>query len=222
MNNKNVEISLGLLIIVVLIIILILGAFIYYILNNPNLSNSLDNSNSTIQDINVSNTNQITDTNTLNDPQDTNSYTNDYTQNTNSNFQTDITNTIINTNDTNSNESVSTPNVTNDLSSYKGVWRSDQVLDSGIPDEEFIINDITNNSINFDYIKYRIVSFNSVTAQLTNNIATFEVANNNINIKGTVTLSNNTIILTINSSSFESVKPGSYTFRAKAQNSVLK
>ena len=224
MEKKKIEIPLITLIIIVLIIILILGAFIYYFLKNSTSQNSLDNLNTSIQEINSSNAEQINDDSSLNVVQSTNINTDSYNQNANSDSQVATSNTSVtnNPNINNSNASVSTPNVTNDFSSYIGVWRSDLVLDSGIPDEEFIINSITNNAINFDYIKYRISSFDNVTAQLTNNTANFEVFEDNISVKGTVTLSNNTVVLTVNSSTFEYIKPGVYTFKNKAQNSVLK
>ena len=107
-----------------------------------------------------------------------------------------------------------------DLSQYVGVWQSDLVLDSGIPDEELVINKIDSKSINFDYLKYRIESFENITATLSNNVATFNFKNilNDSNIKGTITLSNNTVILKINDSSSESIKTGTYVFKTKTKN----
>ena len=150
MEKKKIEIPLITLIIIVLIIILILGAFIYYFLKNSTSQNSLDNLNTSIQEINSSNAEQINDDSSLNVVQSTNINTDSYNQNANSDSQVATSNTSVtnNPNINNSNASVSTPNVTNDFSSYIGVWRSDLVLDSGIPDEEFIINSITNNANN--------------------------------------------------------------------------
>lgn len=228
MEKKNAELPLIILIIIVLIIILILGAFIYYFLNTPNFSNSLDNSNISLQNINTTNTEQITNSNSLNEVQNDsiNADTNTYSQNISTNSQSSTSNTNVttysDTNNTTTSSTVSTPNIVNDFSSYIGVWRSDFVLDSGIPAEELIINNITSNTINFDYIKYRNFSIDNVIAQLTDNIANFEFSKDDLSVKGTITLSNNTVVLTINSSTFEYIKPGVYTFKSKAQNSILK
>ena len=225
MEKKNAELPLIILIIIVLIIILILGAFIYYFLNTPNFSNSLDNSNISLQNINTTNTEQITNSNSLNEVQDDsiNADTNGYSQNINTDSQSATSNKNITTySNTNTSASMSTPNVANDFSSYIGVWKSDFVLDSGIPAEELIINNITSNTINFDYIKYRNFSIDNVIAQLTDNIANFEFSKDDLSVKGTITLSNNSVVLTINSSTFEYIKPGVYTFKSKVQESVLR
>ena len=224
MEKKNAELPLIILIIIVLIIILILGAFIYYFLNTPNFSNSLDNSNISLQNINTTNTEQITNSNSLNEVQNDsiNADTNGYSQNINTDSQSATSNKNITTySNTNTSASMSTPNVANDFSSYIGVWKSDFVLDSGIPAEELIINNITSNTINFDYIKYRNFSIDNVIAQLTDNIANFEFSKDDLSVKGTITLSNNSVVLTINSSTFEYIKPGVYTFKSKVQESVL-
>ena len=225
MEKKKIEIPLITLIIILLIIILILGAFIYYFLNTPNSSSSLDNSNISLQDINTTNTEQITSSNSLNEFQNTsiNADTNGYSQNINIDSQSATSNKNITTySNTNTSASMSTPNVANDFSSYIGIWRSDLVHDFGIPDEELLINNITNNIIYFDYVKYGNYSIDNVTASLTNNIANFEVLKDNISVKGTVTLSNSTVVLTINSSTFKYIKPGVYTFKRKVQESVLR
>lgn len=225
MEKKNAELPLIILIIIVLIIILILGAFIYYFLNTPNFSNSLDNSNISLQNINTTNTEQITNSNSLNEVQNDsiNADTNGYSQNINTDSQSATSNKNITTySNTNTSASMSTPNVANDFSSYIGVWKSDFVLDSGIPAEELIINNITSNTINFDYIKYRNFSIDNVIAQLTDNIANFEFSKDDLSVKGTITLSNNSVVLTINSSTFEYIKPGVYTFKSKVQESVLR
>ena len=135
MEKKNAELPLIILIIIVLIIILILGAFIYYFLNTPNFSNSLDNSNISLQNINTTNTEQITNSNSLNEVQNDsiNADTNGYSQNINTDSQSATSNKNITTySNTNTSASMSTPNVANDFSSYIGVWKSDFVLDSGI------------------------------------------------------------------------------------------
>ena len=63
---------------------------------------------------------------------------------------------------------------TKDLSSYKGVWKTN---DDSVPNEELIINSIDDKKINFDLIIYKLTSFDNVSAEIKDGVATFDTKN---------------------------------------------
>jgi len=101
----------------------------------------------------------------------------------------------------------------------KGVW---QYPDSIYPNEEVIIKSVNDNKITFDYVIDGITSFDNVTADLNNDIATFDVKNDgDWNIKGTMTFKNNTLEFNIKESSNENIQTSTTTFSVKSNKSVL-
>ena len=223
MEDKKIKVSLGKAVLIILIATLIIGGILYYFVKNiSSTSNSTNNTNTVSQE----NTEYLLEINTIEDTSPSVSNTNEDTNSVNTDNQNSIHESsksiTNNTQDTSSNTKKAS--VSQDYSQYVGVWQSDLVLDSGIPEEELIINKIGDTSINFDYLKYKIDSFQNVVANLSDNVAKFETRNdtNSCKIKGTITFSDNTIILNITSSTSDIVKTGTFTFKTQTQKSILK
>ena len=116
------------------------------------------------------------------------------------------------------NNQKNTETKTIDLSEYKGVWQIFEGLD--IPEEELIINTIDNNKVNFDFLLYRLASFENVNATISENVASFETKDENgKKLKGTITFTNKTVILNISES--DDLPSNTYTFTIKSDKSIL-
>lgn len=108
----------------------------------------------------------------------------------------------------------------NDFSKYKGVWKSN---DSSIPDEEINITEVEDDTVNFDYIIYRVGEFNGIKAELDGNTATFEAKNDlEWTIKGTIELDNDNVTLKITDSSIELISKDTTTFKIKGEKSSIR
>lgn len=101
-----------------------------------------------------------------------------------------------------------------------GVW---QYPDSTLPEEELIIKSVASNKITFDYVVYRLTSFENVTAELEGNTAVFDVKNEgDWNIKGTMLFEDDKVTFNIKESSTDLLQEGtSTTFLIKSDKSVL-
>lgn len=107
-----------------------------------------------------------------------------------------------------------------DVNGYIGVWRND---DSSNPVDEFIINSVNNNQINFDYLIDGITSFEGVSATLDGNKANFEVVNElGWTIKGYFVMENDQVFLTITESSNENIATNSTVYTLHRDKSKLK
>ncbi len=107
-----------------------------------------------------------------------------------------------------------------DFSKYIGVWKNN---DSSIPDEEINIAKIEDNTVNFDYLIYRIGEFNEIKAKLDGNISTFETKNDlGWSIKGTLKLDNDNVTLKITDSSSELIAKDTKIFKIKGDGSSIK
>ena len=119
-------------------------------------------------------------------------------------------------------KSISDINNTSDainILSYKGKW---EYVENGIVEREITISEIDNNKLKFDLGIYRTASFDAITATLNGNIATFEINENDVNIKGNIILKDDTVILTITESTWDLVGKGKNTFvRASVEKDVL-
>ncbi|MBR1413882.1 MAG: hypothetical protein IJ574_04360 [Bacilli bacterium] len=123
--------------------------------------------------------------------------------------------------DSNTNKSDSSKLEKNEenIEDYIGVW---QYPDSNYPNEELIIKKINSNVITFDYVIDGITTFESVTAKLYKNEATFDVKNEgDWNIKGTMKFNNNTVVFNIEKSSNDNIPVNKTTFTIKSKKSVL-
>ena len=107
-----------------------------------------------------------------------------------------------------------------DLSSYEGVWKSN---DSSIPDEELIINSIKDDKIKFDYVLYRLGEFTDVEGTIDGEEASFTAKNENEwTIKGTLTLKDDKVVLNITDSSIDLIVKDKKTFSVKSDKSSIR
>lgn len=136
----------------------------------------------------------------------------------------------INSNNISSNINKKEENYKIDNSEYLGVWQEfsslrrylDENGEATIPEQEIIITEITDKTIKFDLIIYRLVSYENITATINGNIVTFETSgSNNGNISGNITLNNDNIVLTITKSENHYLEPDTFIFNVKAENSIL-
>lgn len=128
------------------------------------------------------------------------------------------------TNKTTSNKtSNSTSNKTtssDDISYYKGVWRNS---DDSAPSEELIIKSIDGDKITFDYLFYKLTTFENVKGTLKGNTVTFDIKNDiEWNIKGTIKLANKKVEVKITDSSSALIEKGTTTYTLKRDKSKLK
>lgn len=128
------------------------------------------------------------------------------------------------TNKTTSNKtSNSTSNKTtssDDISYYKGVWRNS---DDSAPSEELIIKSIDGDKVTFDYLFYKLTTFEDVKGTLKGDTITFDIKNNiEWNIKGTIKLANKKVEVKITDSSSALIEKGTTTYTLKRDKSKLK
>ena len=133
---------------------------------------------------------------------------------------------INNTNDKKSdvsNTSTSSNNKNGDtqtgLSAYKSIW---QYPDSSYSEKEFRVNNINDSKVNFDFIVEEITTFENASANITKNIAKFDIKNEgDWNIKGTITFNDNKVVFDITESSSENIPTGSTTFTVKSNKNAF-
>jgi len=105
------------------------------------------------------------------------------------------------------------------LSAYKSIW---QYPDSTYPEKEFRVNNISDSKVNFDFIVEGITTFENASANITKNIAKFDIKNEgDWNIKGTITFNDNKVVFDITESSSENIPTGSTTFTVKSNKSAF-
>ena len=112
------------------------------------------------------------------------------------------------------------PEPDEELLKYKGVWRND---DSDKPTEEFIINEIDGKSITFDYLIYRVTTFENAKAEFDGNTAVFDIKNDlNWNLKGYFLMNNDEVVLTITECSDNNIVPSTTIYKLHRDKSKLK
>ena len=110
-----------------------------------------------------------------------------------------------------------------DINSYKGVWTL--YGDESKAFEEVCINIIDGSTVTFDFFIDGVAYFESQTAHLENNTATFEEivdSKNGTIISGKMIFRNDKMFLAITTSSDEDdISPGTIEFTEKSDESVL-
>ena len=102
-----------------------------------------------------------------------------------------------------------------DLNDYVGVW---QYFEGGEnPEMEIIIKSVSDSTVNFDYVVYRIASFDGIEASLDKDIATFSTDE----ITGSISFEEGKIVLKTDKSSNGNIKPGTIEFTIKTNESAL-
>lgn len=113
--------------------------------------------------------------------------------------------------------------ITNDISSYKGVWQFFANGSTEIPETELIINKIDDGKINFNIEMYRLTEFENVTGIISGDTVSFNAVNvNGWKIEGKLILNNNIVKLNIEKSSIDNIKTGEIFFKQKSDKSILK
>ena len=201
---------------IVLILIFLVG-FIGGLLlskvgSNRNDTGKNDNYNSTVNIASINNTNDKksdVSNNTTNNVIIDNSSNTSKTENKTSKNQTNTS-----TSSNNKNGDTQTG-----LSAYKSIW---QYPDSTYPEKEFRVNEISDSKVNFDFIVEGITTFENASANITKNIAKFDIKNEgDWNIKGTITFNDNKVVFDITESSSENIPTGSTTFTVKSNKSAF-
>ena len=123
-------------------------------------------------------------------------------------------------NKTSNSSSNKTTSKSDDISYYKGVWRNS---DDSAPDEELIINSIYGDKVTFDYLFYKLTTFENVKGTLKGDTITFDIKNDiDWNIKGTIKLANKKVEVKITDSSSNLIEKGTTTYTLKRDKSKLK
>lgn len=123
-------------------------------------------------------------------------------------------------NSTSNKTSNKTTSKSDDISYYKGVWRNS---DDSAPDEELIIKSIDGDKVTFDYLFYKLTTFENVKGTLKGDIVTFDIKNDiEWNIKGTIKLANKKVEVKITDSSTDLIEKGTTTYTLKRDKSKLK
>jgi hypothetical protein len=111
-------------------------------------------------------------------------------------------------------------NITEEFLKYKGVWRND---DSDNPVDEFIINDINGKTVSFDYLIYRVTTFENAKAEFDGQTAVFDIKNDlGWNLKGFFLMNNDQVILTITECSDNNIIPSTTIYNLHRDKSKLK
>ena len=107
-----------------------------------------------------------------------------------------------------------------DINGYIGVWRND---DSSSLVDEFIINGLNGNEVEFEYLVDGITTFENVKATLNGNRADFDVTNDmEWNLKGYFVMENDKVSLTITECSSEYITPNTIEYLLHRDKSNLK
>lgn len=109
-----------------------------------------------------------------------------------------------------------------DIDAYKGVWQLFEDEDDLYPVQELCINYIDGSIITFDYLLKDGYKFESQTADLIDNSASFEI-NDEVegNISGKIIFKNNKVFLAIISSDVEDITTGTIEFSLRVDESLL-
>ena len=108
------------------------------------------------------------------------------------------------------------------IDSYKGVWQLFEDEDDLYPVQELCINYIDGATITFDYLLKDGYKFESQTADLISNSASFEIYDRiEGKISGKIIFKNNKVFLAITSSDIEDITPGTIEFNLRVDDSLL-
>lgn len=107
------------------------------------------------------------------------------------------------------------------IDDYIGVWQF--YADDELPLQEVLINVIDGATITFDYYINDVAYFESQTASLIDNVATFEISDREElgTAKGKITFKNDKVFLTIIKTDIEGVNSGTYEFSEQGDESLL-
>lgn len=106
------------------------------------------------------------------------------------------------------------------IDDYKGTWMlygdEDKVV------QELRINIVDGSTLTFDYTIDEVVSFESQTAEIEDNVATFEIedSDSEITISGRLIFRNNKIFLVITYANSDDISLGTIEFSEKMDNEV--
>ncbi len=108
-----------------------------------------------------------------------------------------------------------------DLDKYIGVWQL--FGDDELPLQEVLVNVIDGSTITFDYYVKDVAYFESQTASLEDDTATFSMSDkdNNGSISGKMTFRHNKVYFVISSSDIDGVIAGTYQFTDMGEESLL-
>lgn len=108
------------------------------------------------------------------------------------------------------------------VNDYIGIW---QLIyeESDTPEKEVCINVVDGSTITFDYFIKDGVYFDSQTAHLDGDTATFEMVDrkNEVSVEGKIVFKNDKLYFTVTSSSSDEVLTGTYQFTDKGDESLL-
>ena len=109
-----------------------------------------------------------------------------------------------------------------DLDEYIGVWQF--YADEDLPLQEVLINYLDGSTITFDYYINGVAYFESQTATLIDNSASFEIfdRDNLGSAKGKLIFKNDKVFVNISSTEIEGVNSGTYEFSIRDEESLLK
>lgn len=108
-----------------------------------------------------------------------------------------------------------------DIDDYKGIWQL--FGDDEIPEQELCVNIIDGSTITFDYFVRDVAYFESQTASLDENTATFTMKDRNeeITVVGKLIFKNDKVFLAVTSSSLEDIATGTIEFSSRGEESLL-
>lgn len=108
------------------------------------------------------------------------------------------------------------------LDKYIGIWAI-FTDDKDIPDSELCINIIDGSTITFDYYVKDSLYFESKTAHVEKDTASFEIENDDeITLEGKMVFRNDKIFLILDASSDEELPLGTFEFSEKTDESLLR
>lgn len=104
---------------------------------------------------------------------------------------------------------------------YMGTWYiNGDAIYSGEHEKELRITEIDDDKVIFTLNFYRVASIDNVRATFKGNIAKFNGDIEDKPVSGTLEFNNNGILVSIDKSEFEYIKPGKLDFNSKANNVV--
>ena len=107
-----------------------------------------------------------------------------------------------------------------DYDKYLGVWQL--FGDDDVPEYELSVEIIDGATVTFDFAVKDVVSFESETATFEDDIARFELEDENEDkISGRLAFKNEKVLFTITSSSFDDITVGTIEFSEKGEEELL-
>lgn len=107
----------------------------------------------------------------------------------------------------------------NDYDEYLGVWQL--FGNDDVPEYELSVELIDGATITFDFAVKDVVSFESETATFEDDIARFELEDDDEKIVGRMAFRNDKVLFTITSSSFEEITVGTIEFSEKGEDELI-